>query len=628
MTRMPPGREQLHRPQVDFLVAAVAFSTASLLFANAGGSSTIVSNRSPARSSWRSSSNTFAARASRLPMPLRAAFRRMCPTASSETSSATTDSHAVGQLQGEGAVVAEAVEQAAARVARGGRAVLALIEEEAGLLAVPQVDLVLDAALAHRARRRRHLAVQQRRPSSSSPRAAAPARRSARGCPAGFSSSTSMRDDVAAAAGRRPARAPARPGSRRTDRRRSDGSRSPSPCTSRQAVASMSSDSPEGDRRRRAATRHSSGPAGASPTVSIRSAICDRSLNSARPTMRPARVADDDGVAARGPHVRRRRSGRSRDAPLRTRSSPRAADDDRAVRVHGQACAIACLLHHAESSPGNRVEFRLVRIAIGSDHAGFALKETHQDAARTSWTSRTRTSAPPPPSRSTTRTIAEAVAARGGRRRVRPRHPHLRHRHRHGDRRQQDPRHPRRPRLGRRDSARLSRAHNDANVMTLGGRTTPVRQRARRIVRAFLTTAFAGGRHDAPPREDRQTRTQGHTSHGLTTVTAHRRSLRGGRSRRSPPPSATRSAARPTGLELIASENFVSHAVLEAAGLGVHEQVRRGLSRAALLRRLRVHRRRRARWRSTARRRCSAPSTPTCSRTRARRPTWPCTSRC
>ena len=49
-----------------------------------------------------------------------------------------------------------------------------------------------------------------------------------------------------------------------------------------------------------------------------------------------------------------------------------------------------------------------------------------------------------------------------------------------------------------------------------------------------------------------------------------------------------------TGLELIASENFVSNAVLEATGLGLHEQVRRGLPGAPLLRRLRVHRRRRA----------------------------------
>ena len=46
-------------------------------------------------------------------------------------------------------------------------------------------------------------------------------------------------------------------------------------------------------------------------------------------------------------------------------------------------------------------------------------------------------------------------------------------------------------------------------------------------------------------------------------------------------------------LELIASENFVSEAVLEATGLRSHQQVRRGLPGTALLRRLRGRGRRR-----------------------------------
>ena len=50
-----------------------------------------------------------------------------------------------GERQREAAVVAEAIEQAAARVQRRGRAVLALVEKQPGLLTVPQVDLVLDA---------------------------------------------------------------------------------------------------------------------------------------------------------------------------------------------------------------------------------------------------------------------------------------------------------------------------------------------------------------------------------------------------------------------------------------------------------------------------------------------------
>jgi ribose 5-phosphate isomerase B len=44
------------------------------------------------------------------------------------------------------------------------------------------------------------------------------------------------------------------------------------------------------------------------------------------------------------------------------------------------------------------------------------------------------------------------------------------------------------------DAARLSREHNDANVLSLGERVTPVDQ-ARAIVNAFLDTPFAGGRH-------------------------------------------------------------------------------------------------------------------------------------
>lgn len=46
------------------------------------------------------------------------------------------------------------------------------------------------------------------------------------------------------------------------------------------------------------------------------------------------------------------------------------------------------------------------------------------------------------------------------------------------------------------DAARLSRQHNDANVLALGARLTPAAQAAA-IVRAFLETGFDGGRHAA-----------------------------------------------------------------------------------------------------------------------------------
>ena len=44
------------------------------------------------------------------------------------------------------------------------------------------------------------------------------------------------------------------------------------------------------------------------------------------------------------------------------------------------------------------------------------------------------------------------------------------------------------------DAATLARQHNDANVVAIGARLTPA-DRAAAIVRAFLTTEFAGGRH-------------------------------------------------------------------------------------------------------------------------------------
>ena len=44
------------------------------------------------------------------------------------------------------------------------------------------------------------------------------------------------------------------------------------------------------------------------------------------------------------------------------------------------------------------------------------------------------------------------------------------------------------------EAARLSREHNDVNVLALGARVTPSGQ-ALAIVRTFLNTPFAGGRH-------------------------------------------------------------------------------------------------------------------------------------
>ena len=81
------------------------------------------------------------------------------------------------------------------------------------------------------------------------------------------------------------------------------------------------------------------------------------------------------------------------------------------------------------------------------------------------------------------------------------------------------------------------------------------------------------------------------------------------------------------GLELIASENFVSRAVLEAAGSVLTNNTPKAI-RASATTAAASSSTSRKRSPSNARRRCSAPSTPTCSRTRARRPTWPSISRC
>ena len=123
----------------------------------------MVSKRSSRRSSSCSSSKTLTVRTSMPRMPLRAALAWMRALASAEISSATTLGAGRRQRQREAAVVAERVEQPAVRIAQRRLAVLALIEEQAGLLAAAQVDLVADApfadrhALGHRAGDHGHL---------------------------------------------------------------------------------------------------------------------------------------------------------------------------------------------------------------------------------------------------------------------------------------------------------------------------------------------------------------------------------------------------------------------------------------------------------------------------------------
>ena len=79
-----------------------------------------------------------------------------------------------------------------------------------------------------------------------------------------------------------------------------------------------------------------------------------------------------------------------------------------------------------------------------------------------------------------------------GTRRVR--NPLLRHGHRHEHRRQQAARHPRGRAVGSAFSAEMTRRHNDANVLCLGGRVIDA-AKAVELARIFLATPFEGGRH-------------------------------------------------------------------------------------------------------------------------------------
>ena len=126
--------------------------------------------------------------------------------------------------------------------------------------------------------------------------------------------------------------------------------------------------------------------------------------------------------------------------------------------------------------------------------------------------------------------------------------------------------------VGNPDAARLCREHNDANVLALGARTLSA-EKALHIVEAFLVTLFGGGRHQR--RIDKITTLEAQTIEDVrkdditnsvdTTVTDRRRAVA------DTDPEIAQAIRdevhrQNTGLELIASENFVSAAVLEAMG--------------------------------------------------------------
>ena len=288
-----------------------------------------------------------------------------------------------------------------------------------------------------------------------------------------------------------------------------------------------------------------------------------------------------------------------------------------------------------------------MRIAIGADHAGFPLKEHLVQTLRAlghdvdDRGTHSEASVDYPP-------ICADVGPRGRRRTGRPRDRARRKRPGRADRRQQGPRRARgalqrslhgppvaraqrrqrardgrpdrRVRARRRDPRTLARARRSRAAATSAASTrSPTSRMA--VCSAAVLWRSAGLRRNATCRL--QTANYEHTTDTPTRWRALAETdpeiagvLRDERHRQN------------TGLELIASENFVSQAVLEAPGSVLTNKYAEGYPGQALLRRLRVRRRRRVAGDRARQSSCSAPSTPTCSRTRARRPTWRCTSRC
>ena len=133
-----------------------------------------------------------------------------------------------------------------------------------------------------------------------------------------------------------------------------------------------------------------------------------------------------------------------------------------------------------------------MRIAVGADHAGFALKEHVRlflDKAGHEVTDHGTHSAElvdyPDYARKVARAVARGEADRGilccgtglGMAMAANRFPSVRA-----------------APCSLEYAAEMARRHNDANVLALGGRVV-TREMAERIVHAFLTTPFEGGRH-------------------------------------------------------------------------------------------------------------------------------------
>ena len=117
-------------------------------------------------------------------------------------------------------------------------------------------------------------------------------------------------------------------------------------------------------------------------------------------------------------------------------------------------------------------------------------------------------------------------------------------------------------------TARLARAHNDANVLSMGARVVGVGL-AEEILATFLATEFEGGRHARRVAQISEHRSRVLNRRLRSSDTGDRDAvpIRHRARHRAVRPASTREIERQTtGLQLIASENFTSPAVMRAVG--------------------------------------------------------------
>ena len=214
--------------------------------------------------------------------------------------------------------------------------------------------------------------------------------------------------------------------------------------------------------------------------------------------------------------------------------------------------AIFAMLKHIESNTAGSGDTAtapiVLPIALSSDHAGYALKEalkTHLASRGVAFADLGPDSAEstdyPDHAQAVTQQIHEGKAARGilvchtgvGMSLAANKQPGIRA-----------------ALVTEEEGARLSRSHNDANVLCLGAKFTPA-EKAAKLVDLFLDTRFEGGRHD---RRIRKLESE-HAELKLAVVDPEIAAVVGAERNR-----------QQENIELIASENFTSPAVLEAQG--------------------------------------------------------------